>query len=237
MFRVCAIVLAVVICTGASDSPTPPALRWVEGSPNCTFRAGDDGHTYYGISSGDFEITLAVDRQELEMVRHRALPVFGVFLSFQYKGGGQLRVRQHSFALEFVQHRSVVQSSLDSGLMLTTLQNDIDETTYQAEKHERKHPEDKAKQAAELQARLNDYKEMLDFVSTHALHARMLDQANPSVSGWVFFSTENRWVGAWHRPEQFVLRLPIENVVVEFPFELPPKAGKVELRQRSRSKP
>jgi len=34
------------------------------------------------------------------------------------------------------------------------------------------------------------------------------------------------------RPAQFILRLPVENVIVEFPFELPPKQGKIELRRR-----
>jgi len=235
MFGILAAVLVLVVaCAGAADKSAPHTVRWAEGVPNCTLRAGDDGHTYYGLSSGDFEITLAVDRQELEMIRHRTLPMFGVFLSFKYKGGGQLQVPQNKFALEFVQHRRLVQDSLDSGWMLTTLQNDIDEATHQAEKHERKHPEDRKKEEAELQARLTDYTEMMDFINARALHPRILDEANPSVSGWVFFSTENRWIGAWHRPEQFVLRLPIENLIVEFPFQLPPQAAKVELRRRSR---
>jgi hypothetical protein len=75
---------------------------------------------------------------------------------------------------------------------------------------------------------------MMDFVSARALRPLTLDATNPSASGWLFFSTENRWIGAWHRPEQFVLRLPVENLIVEFPFQLPPKAAKVELRRRSR---
>jgi hypothetical protein len=234
MFRTHAAILALVACAAASAQSAPRTVRWAEGGANCTFREGDDGHTYYGLSFGEFEITLAVDRQELEKVPHRTLPMLGVFLSFQYKGSGQFEVRQNRFALEFLKHRRVVQSSLDPGGMLTTLQSDIDETTHQLEKRQRKHPEEREKQEAELQARVKDYTEMMDFINSRALHSTTLDQATPSVSGWVFFSTENRWIGAWHRPEQFVLRLPAENLIVEFPFQLPPKAAKVELRRRSR---
>src|SRR2546423_11118517 len=55
---------------GATQKQTIPAIRWAENATNCTFRDGDDGRTYYGLSSGDFEITLAVDRQELEKIPH-----------------------------------------------------------------------------------------------------------------------------------------------------------------------
>jgi len=207
-------------------------MRWAEGVPNCTFRAGDDGHTYYGLSSGDFEITLAIDRQELEKVPHRALPMIGVFISFQYKGSGELDIRHDKFALEFLRHRRVVQSALVSGGMLATLRHDIDEVTHQTEKHVRKHPEDKQKEEEELHARLKDITEMMEFIQTRALQPMTLDATHPSTSGWVFFSTEDRWIGTLHPPEQFVLRLPVENLMVEFPFQLPPKLGKMELRRR-----
>jgi hypothetical protein len=233
MLRIHAAVLLLVACAAASDQSAPRTARWAEGSANCTLRASDDGHTYYGFSSGDFEITLGVDRQELEKVPHRALPMLGVFLSFSYKGSGQLEVGQNKFALEFLKHRRVVQSSLDPEEMIATLQDAIDEVTHQVEKHQRKHPEQKEKEETELQARIKDYTEMMEFINARALHPTSLDGANRSASGWVFFSTENRWIGAWRRPEQFVLRVPVENLMVEFPFQLPPKAGKVELRRRS----
>src|SRR5579864_8438814 len=234
MLRIHAAVLLLVASAAASDQSAPRTVRWAEGSANCTLREADDGHTYYGFSSGDFEITLGVDRQELEKVPHRALPMLGVFLSFSYKGSGQLEVRQNKFALEFLKHRRVVQSSLSPGDMIATLQDAIDEVTHQVEKHQRKHPEQKEKEEAELQARLKDYTEMMDFINARALYPTSLDGANRSAGGWVFFSTENRWIGAWRRPEQFVLRVPVENLMVEFPFQLPPKAAKVELRRRSR---
>jgi hypothetical protein len=85
---------------------------------------------------------------------------------------------------------------------------------------------------AELQQWLKDYTEMMDFISTNALHGGTLDTTNSSASGWLFFDTKNRWIGRWRPPEQFVLRIPVNNAIVEFPFELPPKGGKVQLRTR-----
>lgn len=231
IFIALALLLAPV--TYAADKPSVPILRFAEGSPNCTVRIADDGHVYYGISSGDYEITLGVDRQELEKVHHRAMPMLGVLVSFKYTGNKTLDVQQNRFTLEFVKHFQVVQSSLDPDAMLHSLQANIDDLTDEVERHQIKHhPDEKEKAEGNLQARLKDYTEMMDFVSTRALRPVTLDKANSSAEGWVFFSIKNRWIGGWRRPEQFVLRLPVENVVVEFPFQLPPQEGKVELRKR-----
>jgi hypothetical protein len=217
----------------AADKSAVPTLRWVEGAPNCTVRSGDDGHTYYGIAAPTFDITLSVDRQELEKSPHRAIPMLGVLLTIHYRGSGQLEVQQNRFTLEYVKHFQVVQSSLDPGGMLQRLQENATDLTDEVERHQvAKHPDQKENRETELQARLKDYTEMMDFVSTRALRPGVLDESNSSVSGWVFFSTRNKWIGPWRRPEQFVLRMPVDNVIVEFPFDLPPKQGKVELRRR-----
>jgi hypothetical protein len=159
--------------------------------------------------------------------------MLGVLLTFHYKGSGQLELQQNRFTLEFVKHFQVVQSSLDPDGMLQHLQENVTDLTDEVERHQvAKHPDQKEKKETELQARLKDYTEMMDFVSTRALRPGLLDPSKSSVGGWVFFSTRNKWIGGWHRPEQFILRLPVENVIVEFPFELPPKQGKVELRHR-----
>jgi hypothetical protein len=229
------LIVPLLLCSSvfAADQSAPPTLRWTEGAPNCTVRAGDDGHTYYEISASDFDITLSVDRQELEKSPHRAMPMLGLLLTIHDKGSGQLEVQQNRFTLEFVKHFQVVQSSFDPDGMLQHLQANITDLTDEVERHQvAKHPDQKERKEAELQARLKDYTEMMDFVSTHALRPGMLDPSNSSVSGWVFFSTRNKWIGPWRRPEQFILRLPVENVIVEFPFELPPKQGKIELRRR-----
>lgn len=217
----------------AGDSFPAPTLRWADGAPTCTMRYADDGHTYYGISSADFEITLAVDTQELEKVRHRAIPMIGVLVSFKYKGTDPLALAPSRSTLEFVKHFQIVQRALDPNTMLAQLQQNMDDLTDEIEHHQlRKHPELKDAKESELQQRLRDYTEMMDFVSTRALREGALDPSNASATGWIFFSTKNRWIGPWRRPEQFVFRIPVENAVVEFPFELPPKGGKVQLRRR-----
>lgn len=225
--------LALVSATFAADKVSVPTLRWTAGTANCSFREGDDGRTYYGLASGDFEITLAMDRQELEKIPHRTRPMLGVFLTFQYKGREQFEVQQNRFTLEFSKHFQIAQTSLDPDQMLKTLQENVDDLTDEVERHQvKKHPQQKDKMEVELQARLKDYTEMMDFISTRALRPMTLDGSNSSASGWVFFSTKNKFIGPWRRPEQFVLRLPVKNFIVEFPFSLPPEPGKVMLRHR-----
>jgi hypothetical protein len=217
----------------AANSPSVPVVQWAANAPNCTLRSGNDGRTYYGISSSTFEITLAVDRQELEKIPHRATPMLGVLLNFRYKGRGQFGIRQRRFALEFVKHFQVVQSSLNPDEIVKHLQENVDNLTDQVERHDvRKHPEQKEQKETELQARLKDYTEMMDFISTQALRHAVLSPAQPSIGGWVFFGVKDRWIGPWRKPEQFILRLPVEDIIVEFPFSLPPQGGGVELRRR-----
>ena len=217
----------------AAGQQPAPALRWADGAPRCALRRGEDGHTYYAISSPDFEITLSVDNQELEKVQHRSLPMVGVLISLDYKGSDPLPLAPSQSTLEFSKHFQVVQRALAPDTLLQQLQLNMDALTDEITHHQlRKHPEEKDAKEAELQQRLKDYTEMMDFISTRALRDHVLDSSNASASGWVFFSTKNRWIGPWRRPEQFVLRIPVENAVVEFPFELPPKGGKVELRHR-----
>jgi hypothetical protein len=230
-----AAVLAMLLSSPglAGTQPSAPALRWTAETAGSTFREGDDGRTYYGLTYGDFDVTLVVDRQELEKIPHRARPMMGVFLSFHYKGAQQFEVQQNRFSLEFTKHFQVVQTSLDPDDLLKTLQENVDDLTDEITRHQvKKHPEKKDQMETELQARLKDYTEMMDFVSTRGLRPMTLDRSNSSASGWVFFSIKNKWIGPWRRPEQFVLRLPAENLIVEFPFALPPEPGKVILRRR-----
>ena len=159
--------------------------------------------------------------------------MLGVLLTFRYKGARQLEVQQGRFALEFVKHFQVVKTSLDPDDMLQHLQQDVDDLTDEVERHQlRKHPERREQQETELQARLKDYTEMMDFISTQALRPVVLNSENSYANGWVFFGIKDRWIGPWRKPEQFILRLPVENLIVEFPFSLPPQIGGVELRRR-----
>jgi hypothetical protein len=217
----------------AANKQSVPTLRWAESTANCTLRDGDDGRTYYGLSSGDFEITLAVDRQELEKISHRASPTISVFFTFHYKGSDKFEVLQNKMYLEFTKHFQVVKGSLDPDEMVQHLQENVDDLTDEVERHDvKKHPELKGQKESELQERLKDYTEMMDFISTRALKPVTLDASNASASGWVFFSIKDKWIGPWRKPEELVLRFPVENLMVEFPFTLPPKGAKVEFRKR-----
>ena len=227
-----AVTLVTMIAALPADMLAASSVKWEQGKANCTVRTEDDGHTDYGLSYGDFEITLSVDSQELEKVSHRVLPFVAVFLSFHYKGNGRLDILQNDFDLEFVQHRHVVQTSLNPDEMRDTIQNNLDDVTYDIEREIRKHPEQKDKKDAELQQRVKDYIDMMNFISTRALRPVVLNTTNSAVEGWVFFSTKSPWIGSWRRPEHLLLTLPIEKVVVEFPFQLPPQMGKVQLRRR-----
>lgn len=225
---------ALAVGAYAAEKPAIPVLRFSPTAPNCTVRATDDGHVYYGISTSKYDVTLGVDRQELEKVKHRVIPMLGVLVRFKYKGDQKFEVQQNRFTLEYVKHFQVVKSSLDPDAMLQNLQAHIDDATDEVERHQLKHhPDQKEKAEGELQAHLKDYTEMMDFVSTRALRPVTLAPANSTAEGWVFFSTKDHWIGGWRRPEQFILRLPVEDVMVEFPFQLPPEQGNVQLRKRN----
>ena len=230
--RILAFAFLFAVAGFATRQP-PDTLRWVQGGPNCTIDSSNDGHTYYGLSTGDFEITLGVDRQELEKIPHRTIPMIGVLLSFHYKGPAQLELIPYKYSLEFIKHQHTVQHWISPQAMLERINTDADNLTDEVEHHQiPKHPEQKEQKEVELNLRLKDFAEMKDFVSLHALNPITLNANRRSVSGWVFFSTENKWIGPWHRPEQFVLRMRVKNSIVEFPFELPPKRGASELRRR-----
>jgi hypothetical protein len=48
----------------------------------------------------------------------------------------------------------------------------------------------------------------------------------------VLFSVESKWIGELQKQEEFLLRVPIGDRVVEFPFSLPPSEGDLILRRR-----
>lgn len=220
--------------TALAGNPQPAAtLHWSDGAPGCTVRRSEDGRTYYNLETTDFDLSLAVDNQELEKIRHRTIPMLGVLISFTYKGTEPLALQPSQSTLEFSKHFQVVQRSLNPDSTLQLLQQDMDEVTDEVTHHQlRKHPELKDAKESELQQRLKDYTEMMDFLSTSTLRETEVDGSKASASGWIFFGTQNRWIGPWRRPEQFVFRIPIGKAVVEIPFELPPKGGKIELRPR-----
>ena len=84
-----------------------------------------------------------------------------------------------------------------------------------------------------LQAYQKDVSEFLDFLTQRSFPATQLDPSHPEVSGWILFSTHSKWIGEWKKPEEFVLRFPIQGRVLEFPFALPAREGDLILRKRT----
>jgi len=217
---------------GQDQAQAVSNLRWEEGRPDCTFSRDDDGKYRYGLWSGDFGVVLAVDSQELEKVRRRTPPIFALLLTVHYRGKDSLDVAPDKIALEFVKHYHDVQSTLDPNILVIQQQKDADALAEVTEREIRRHPEKKEEKDATLAGRQKDFAEMIEFLKTRSLRATTLDSRHPEASGWVLFSTKSKWIDGLRKQEQFVLRVPVGERVVEFPFSLPPSEGDLILRTR-----
>jgi hypothetical protein len=214
------------------EKPKVPIVRWDEERPGCTFSRGDDGRYHYGLWNGDLGINLAVDSQELEKVHRRHEPFFAVLLNVRYKGQGALDLGPRNISLEFVKHFGTVQTALDPDRFLQKVQNDADELNYQTAREVKKHPEQKEKKETYVRAFLKDSAELQEFVGKNSLRPTELSPSNPETTGWVLFSTSSKWIGGWKKPEELILRVPLDGKIFEFPFKLPVKTGEVILRRR-----
>ena len=207
-------------------------MRWQEGSAGCTFAHDDDGKYRYGMWSDDVGIVMAVDSQEVEKVHRRHEPFFGVLLTVRYRGQRSLDFSTENISLEFVKHFRVVQTSLDPDGFSDKVQNDADALNDQTAREVEKHPELKEQKEAYVRAFLKDSTELQEFVGKNSLRPTNLSPGSNETSGWVLFNTESKWIGRWKKQEEFVLRVPVEGKVFEFPFKLPPKPGETILRKR-----
>ena len=203
--------------------------RWVEGGPGCTLTRGVDGKFYYGLSADDVRLVVTVDSQELQLVRRRIKPIFAVGLTVHYQGTGAVDVTPKRLSLEFETHSHVVQQSLDPYALAVRLRTDSAMLEDETARDIRKHPEKRQAELAFLQHYQNDSADMVNFLNTYALRRAELNVALPEVSGWVFFSTDSKWIGKWKEKEKFLLRVPLDKRVYEFPFTLPQE---FTLRQR-----
>ena len=210
----------------------PPSVRWSEERPGCTFSRGDDGKYRYGIWSEDIGVILAVDTRELQVIRHRIEPILGVHLTVRYRGAASVDEAPEGISLQFMKHFKIVQGALDPDEYSRKIQEDADARDDETRREVAKHPEKKRA----LETRLQDYQksvnELIEFLARNSLRAARLDRANPEVSGWIFFTTKNKWLGGWKSQEEFVLRMPLGGTIFEFPFKLPPEAGELLLRKR-----
>jgi hypothetical protein len=208
------------------------ASRWEEGQPGCTFSRDDDGKYRYGFWSADFGIILAVDSQELEKVRRRRQPIFALLLTVHYRGQDSLDVAPGNITLEFVKHYHDVHKALDPDSLAGQQQKDADAQAEEIAREARKHPQKKETKEAVLAARQKDAAEMIEFLTTRSLRTITLDSGHPEAGGWLLFSTKSKWIDDLRKQEEFVLRVPLGNRVVEFPFSLPPSEGDLILRTR-----
>jgi hypothetical protein len=215
-----------------NDKAKIPAVRWDEERPGCTFSRSDDGRYHYGVWSGDVGITLAVDSQELEKVHRRHEPFFAVLVTVRYRGQGALDLGLENVSLEFVKHFQVMQMALDPDSFAAKVVSDAAELDHEAAREGQKHPEKKEAEESYLRVFQKDSAELLEFVGKNSLRPARLGPGNPEAGGWVLFSTSSKWIGGWKKQEEFILRLPLDGKMFEFPFTLPPKPGDVMLRRR-----
>jgi hypothetical protein len=216
----------------AKDKPKAATVRWSESQPGCTFSVGEDGKYRYGLWAGDVGVILAVDAREVQIIRRRIAPIFGVLLTVRVRGDSAVDMRPDQSTMQFMKHFKVVQSSLDPDDYSEKIQADADEMEHETEREIAKHPEQKEAREKRLQEYEKSANEMIEFVSKKGLRAARLDRATPEASGWIFFNTDNKWLGGWKAQEEFVLRVPVEGKIFEFPFKLPPKQGELLLRKR-----
>lgn len=232
-----AVLAASLLCPPAGaasdrDKNKTPAVRWDETHPGCTFSRGDDGKYRYGLSSGDVAITMAVDSEELGKVHRRHEPFFGVLLAVRYRGQASLDLSTTNISLEFLKHFRVIQTSLDPDDFAAKVQSDADALNDEIAHEVEKHPEQKEQKEAYMRAFLKDSAELTEFVGKNSLRPTTLNPGNPETSGWLLFSTQSKWISGWKKQEEFLLRIPLEDKIFEFPFKLPPKPGEVILRKR-----
>jgi hypothetical protein len=237
-----ALLVAAVFCPHTSAAPAfaantknkaaQPIVLWSESQPGCTFSTSDEGKYRYGLWSGDIGIILSVDAREVQIIRHRIEPIFGVLLTIRYRGSGGLDVSPNPITLQFLKRFKVISTSLDPDDYAEKIQADADALDDETRRIVAKHPDEKQVREARLQDYQKSVSELIEFLGTHSLRDTHLDRGNPEVSGWVFFNTDNKWLGGWKAQEEFVLRLPMDGKIFEFPFKLPPKAGELLLRKR-----
>jgi hypothetical protein len=217
---------------GSSAPAQAPTVRWSEDLPGCTFSRSDDGKYSYGLWSGDLGIVLAVDAREVQIIRHRVEPIFGVLLTVRYRGNDSLDESPDGITLQFMKHFKVVQTALDPADYSQKIQADADALDDETRRDIAKHPDQKEARLARLEEYQKSVNELIEFLGTKSLLAAHLDRATPEVRGWVFFNTETKWLGGWKPQEEFILRLPLAGKVFEFPFKLPPQPGELLLQKR-----
>jgi len=232
VFVLAALLTSAFPASSAAKDHASAVLRWTQGQPGCTFSSDDDGKYRYGLWTDDFGITIAVDSQELQKAVRRIEPLFAVWVTVHYRGTTSISLKPDVISLEFVKHGHDVQRSLDPENLATKLQADADAFTEKTKREIQKHPGKNAEKEAALQAHLQDVQATVEFLKVRGLRPVTLNPSHADADGWVFFNARSKWVGDWKTQEEFVLRVPIGQQMIEFPFALPPSEGDLLLRRR-----
>lgn len=223
-----------VLCLGALmiASATQPTqvVRWRAYQPGCAFQAGDDGTYRYALATDDFVITLAMDAQELEKARRRVEPIVGLFLSVRFLKQNPSPLDLQKMTLEFVKHFHTIEPPLHPNELAARLQSDDKRQSQIAAREIDKHPEEKDTLEAALKTQQQSTSQIIDWVRTKTLQS--ISTESNEVSGWLLFAAGSRWIGALSQQEEFLLRVPLGNTLIEFPFTLPPSQGDIRLRTR-----
>jgi len=212
-----ALVAFVIICGSLISRASEPhtTVRWAEGNPGCTFSADDDGKYRYGMWDDDLGVVIAVDADEVRKTKLRAEPLFALFVTLRYRGNESALINPADSTLEFLTHYHTVQRAINPDEFAHKLQGET------------------AALAAKGQAdRSRSLTETAQFLQSRGLRAVRLDRQTPETTGWIFFSGKSKWIGDWKAQEQFVLRIPVGDRTLEFPFALPPSRGDLLLRRR-----
>lgn len=225
-------ILAAHAAAPSKKKNASTAVRWNEETPGCTFSSTSDGKYEYGLWSGDIGITMAVDTREVQIIRHRIEPIFGVRLLVRYRGASGVQFDPGMITLQFMNHFKVIQPSIDPDDYTEKIQKDADNLDDETRRIVDKHPDKKETRDAREQQYQKSVSELIDFLGKNSLRLTRLDAGNQEAAGWVFFNTDNKWLGHWKAQEEFVLRLPLDGKIFEFPFKLPPKPGELVLRKR-----
>ena len=235
--RYCLPLLGLLLLSGALPGKEKPAhnppVRWAEGNPGCTFSRDDDGKYRWSLWTDDVALILAVDSQELQMSRRRIQPFLGVVLTVRNRSTRKLELQPSKVTLEFVKHFHLVRHPMEASSFLAQIQRDADQTTDQTEHQIEKHPDQKEKKEELLRDYQKQVAELQEFVDKRSLRPAKLGSDKPEVTGWMLFGTKDKWLGEWKNPEEFVLHIPLEGRVFEFPFTLPPQKDDLILRRRS----
>jgi hypothetical protein len=223
---------SIPVWASKKPAPGPPVVRWNESDPACTLVKGEDGIYRYSVEYETLKLTMAVDNQELEKTKRTLEHVFRLLLTVRNRGTVPVKLLPGEASLELVQHFHIRMTSLDPDDLSARIQNDSDELVHQSERELRRHPERKEVVEKRLREHEKLVTEWLEYLSSKTLQDVTLDTGQPEVTGLVLFSTKTKWKGSWKKQEDFVLRVPVEKIIFEFPFTLPPSGEEPVLRQR-----